>query len=712
MSPMRRPLACWLLLALSAIGSAQEVLSDMPRFDRYDRLRKERANAIVSGAASSIVWNEDKTGFSFSQGGKTWRFDLKSKQKSEGAAFTRSGDPRNRRAPERGRQFDTVTSADGKLKAFHRDRNVYLSDADGKNERAVTTDGSADKRTKYGIASWVYGEELGVREAMWFSPDGKRLAYYFFDEGKVKDYYLALAQTKFQSELDVEAYPKAGTDNPTVGLYVYDLASGKSTKIDTSFGDATLGEYVYDVKWAPKGDVLLFNRTNRKQNVMQLCAADPATGKSRMVVEERQLQSWAENHPDVRFLEDQNRFIWSTERSGFKNFHLYDLSGKDHGALTDLKLDAMNILAVDEKAGTFAFTSAGERNPYHVQLRTAPLKPGGKSKVLTNEDFHNTVTLEAGTGHAIVVEQTVDQAPRTRLISLDGKEVAVLAESDTSKVKELGLRPTRLFKFKAADGVTELYGTYQVPSDYVEGQRYPVILDVYGGPESGGARVTYQVADPLTEFGFVRVNLAGRGTNGRGKAFRDAVYGKLGVVEIDDQAAGIKELVKLGIADPGRVGIYGTSYGGYSSIMAILRHPDVFRSAAASSSVTDWRHYDTIYTERFMGLPWENENLKGYEAGSAYPYVKDLKGNLMLFFGSSDNNVHPSNTYMLVQKLQQAGKRYEMQIGPDIGHAQMNATAMWEFFMRTLILNPKSKPQAALYQPGRATVVRQPKVAK
>ena len=133
-------------------------------------------------------------------------------------------------------------------------------------------------------------------------------------------------------------------------------------------------------------------------------------------------------------------------------------------------------------------------------------------------------------------------------------------------------------------------------------------------------------------------------------------------------------------------------------------------SAAASSSVTDWRHYDTIYTERFMGLPWENENLSGYEEGSAYKYAKDLKGNLMLFFGSSDNNVHPSNTYMLVQKLQQAGKRYEMQIGPDIGHAQMNSTAMWEFFMRTLILNPKSKPQAALYQPSTVAKIMQSKV--
>ena len=296
MSPMRRTLAVSLTIALFATAFAQEILSDMPRFDRYDKLRKERANAFVSGAIANVIWNEDKTAFSFQQGGKTYRFDLKSKKKEEGAAFTRPAGGRNRGRPERGRQFDTVFTTDEKVKAFHRDRNVYVSDADGKNEVAVTTDGAAANRTKYGIASWVYGEELGVREAMWFSPDGKKLAYYFFDESKVKDYYLAMDQTKYQGTLDTEAYPKAGTDNPKVGLFVYDLATKKSVKVDTDFGDATLGEYVYDVRWSPKGDEVLFNRTNRKQNVMQLCSANPSTGTSRLVVEEKQVQSWAENH--------------------------------------------------------------------------------------------------------------------------------------------------------------------------------------------------------------------------------------------------------------------------------------------------------------------------------------------------------------------------------------------------------------------------------
>lgn len=177
----------------------------------------------------------------------------------------------------------------------------------------------------------------------------------------------------------------------------------------------------------------------------------------------------------------------------------------------------------------------------------------------------------------------------------------------------------------------------------------------------------------------------------RRKAFRDAVYGKLGVVEIDDHAAGIQELAKRPYVDGKRVGIYGTSYGGYFSTLAILRHPETFGVACASSPVTDWQNYDTIYTERFMGLPWENENKAGYEAGSAMTYANKLRGKLMLYYGSADNNVHPSNTLQLVQALENAGKRYDLQVGPDRGHTGMNGTRMWEYFVTNLILNKPTR---------------------
>jgi len=678
---------------------AQGTLETMPRYDRYEKLRREIAGSVKRGTLA-VAWADDGKSFTYSREGKTYRYDVTTKSESEDTSTQGSARPTrpNRPRPERGRQFATAFSADGKRKATTRDRNVYVSDADGKNEVVVTTEGSVEKRIKYGIASWVYGEELGVNEAMWFSPDGSKLAFYKFDESKVKDYYMAFDQAKIQDTLDVEAYPKAGTPNPEVTLLVYDLASKKTTTVDVKFNDAGLGEYVYDVRWSPDGKELFYNRTNRKQNVMEFCAADPASGQSRTIVRESQPQSWAENHPDVQFLKDNRRFLWSSERNGYKNLYLYDITGKELATLTRHTFDVGSVVRLDEDGKKVWYTARSAGNPYLTQLHVVGLDGRGDRR-LTDPEFSHQVSLAPGGQSFVDVQQTVNIAPTTVLRDANGKEIATLAKSDTAKFKELGLKAVERFTFPAADGKTICYGTVSFPSDFDPGKRYPIVVSVYGGPESGGSAESFQTPNAITEMGFLHVSMDGRGTNGRGKAFRDAVYGKLGIVEIDDQAAGVKELAKRPYVDGKRVGIYGTSYGGYASAMALLRHPDVFHVACASSSVTDWRHYDTIYTERFQGLPWENENLAGYEAGSAMKYVKDLKGKLMLYFGTADNNVHPSNTMQLVEAIERAGKRYDMQVGPDRGHTGMNATRMWEYFVTHLILNaPKSDALAAVWK--------------
>jgi dipeptidyl-peptidase-4 len=193
-------------------------------------------------------------------------------------------------------------------------------------------------------------------------------------------------------------------------------------------------------------------------------------------------------------------------------------------------------------------------------------------------------------------------------------------------------------------------------------------------------------------MGFLVANFEGRGTNGRGKVFRDALYQKLGIVEIDDQAAGVKYLRERPYVDGKRVGIQGTSYGGYSTVMCLLRYPDVFQVGCANSSVTDWHNYDSVYTERYEGLPDEGENKAGYDAGSAMTYAGNLAGRLMLYFGTADNNVHPSNTMQLVQALNQAGKRFDMMVGPDLGHTAISQNRMWEYFVQYLILDADKDP--------------------
>jgi dipeptidyl-peptidase-4 len=265
-----------------------------------------------------------------------------------------------------------------------------------------------------------------------------------------------------------------------------------------------------------------------------------------------------------------------------------------------------------------------------------------------------------------------------------GRTVAEIATSDTSRFNALGLKTAELFTYAAADGKTMLHGLIQFPAGFDPARRYPALVNVYGGPEFAvdTARETFVVPSPLTEYGFLVVNLDSRGVPGLGKRALDALYQKLGRAEIDDMAEGVKSLSTRPYLDKSRVGIFGTSYGGYTAVMELLRHPDIFAAASASSPASDWRNYDTIYTERYMWIPQENK--QGYDAGSALTYAPQLKGRLLLYYGTADNNVHPANTLQLIKALQEAGKSFDVQIGPDRGHTSVNQDRMMEFFIDAL----------------------------
>lgn len=697
-------------LALTAV--AQNRLQNMPRYDRYEKMRREIAGSVKRGDLR-VAWAADSQSFTFSRDGKTLRYTVATGKTAESEPETGPTGPATGRrgqrggAPARGRQFGSATSPDEKFTATYRDGNIVLKGPDG--EHPLTTEGDPSKRIKYGQASWVYGEELRVREAMWFSPDSTMLAFYRFDETGVQDYFLTLDVSKVQDRLDVEAYPKAGSKNPEVALLVADVATRSLVTIDTNFDTGTpdLGHYVYGVQWSPDGQELLFNRTNRKQNVMEFCAADPKTGKCRVIVRESSPESWTDNSPPITFLDPQpgkpRRFLWTSARNGYYNLYLGDLGGAPLKAVTQNQFDLAGIERVDEKAGVVYYMARDGDTPYKAQLHRVGLDGKG-DKRLTDPKFNHSVDLAPDGSTFLDTFESNDVPPSTRICDAAGKELAVLAESDVAQFEALGLQKVESFTYLAADGKTVLYGQLHKPSDFDPSKKYPLIVSLYAGPESGGSLARFSTPNPITEMGFLVASFEGRGTNGRGKAFKDAVYGKLGVVEIDDQAAGVKALRERPYVDGNRVGVYGTSYGGYASTMCLLRHPDVFQAAVASSSVTDWRNYDTIYTERYMGLPSEDENKAGYDEGSAMKYARDLKGHLMLFYGTADNNVHPANTYQLAQALQRAGKSFDMMAGPDMGHSGINQTRMWEFFVDHLILSTSGDDVERLHAAWRKSV--------
>lgn len=686
------------LLCLSSLA-AQDRLKTMPGYDNYQKMSGQLGGTIKRGTLS-VSWKDGGKAFEYTKDGKRYRYniaenkaeEMKSASKEEPAEAPAKTGRRRTGTPlpqgvARGRQATKTSSPDGKLVAVYKDRNLYITDEKGGNETPITTDGSEKDRIKYGTASWVYGEELYQNSAMWWSPDSKKLAYYRFDESKVKDFYLQMDQTKIQSKMDVEPYPKTGSDNPIVDLYVYDVASKKSTRIDVRSGkpfeNDVVGYYVYAISWSPDGKELLFNRTNRRQNVMEFTACNPDTGSCRVIIREEWLPSWTENLPKKQMLKDNNRFIWTSDRNGFKNYYLYDLSGKLHATLTNHPFEVVSIYRVDEANNLLYYFARDGENPYKQQLHRVGLDGKGDVR-LTDPKFYHTVDLAPDGKHFIDTYQAHNQPESTRLVSDEGKVLAELNKYDLSEFEKKGFKKVELFTYKAADGVTDLYGMLHFPANFDPNKKYPLLVSVYAGPETNGARETFTQPDRLTEYGFLVATLDSRSAAGRGKKILDSIYLKLGITEVDDQAAGVKALWSRPYLDKTRVGIHGTSYGGYASILCLLRHPDVFQAACGSSSVTDFRHYDTIYTERYMYTPQENK--KGYDEGSAMTYAKNLKGRLMIYYGTADDNVHPNNAMQLIRALQNAGKSFEVQVGPDLGHTAVNQNRMMEFFIENLVM--------------------------
>lgn len=690
--PMKTKYTLTLMLALLFTfagfqSQAQDKLKNMPGYDQYRKMAPQIRRSVKPGTLSAN-WADDGKSFEYIKDGKLWSYDVRKKKLSD------MGDPppppprRRFNRPARGRQYASADSPDGNLKAFTRDRNMYISNPDGSGEMAITTDGNMDNLVKYGIATWVYGEELGQSTAMWWSPDSKKIAFYRFKEEGAKRYYVLLDQLALYDSLEVMSYPKVGEPNLPVDLMVYDLETKKITEFDVrdgkSFNDGALGTYLYGMSWTPDGKEFLYHSTNRKQDIMEYRAGDPNTGKTRVVVREEWLPSFTKNTPEMRVLADGQHFIWASERTGFNNYYLYNFDGTLVTPLTQHGFEVSNIVRIDEKAGFMYYMARSGENHMKMQLHRVKMD-GTKDVRMTDPAYNHSVNIAPDGKHFIDIAQTHNTPPFTNLISAKGKVVAELAQSDMTKWNELGLKKVEAFTFTSADGVTELHGLIHFPSNFDPSKKYPLILANYGGPATNEFRESFAYPNALTEYGFLIVDIDGRNVRGRGKRLLDQLYGNLGIVEQDDFAEGIKSLYNRPYFEKERVGVYGTSYGGTTAAMSLLRFPDVYHAAVANSSVTDWINYDNIYTERYMNT-LEN-NKAGYDAFNLMNYAKNLKGEIMVYYGTSDNNVHPSNSLQLIKALQDAGKSFEVQVGPDRGHTAVSTDRMMEFFIEHLVMS-------------------------
>jgi dipeptidyl-peptidase-4 len=509
----------------------------------------------------------------------------------------------------------------------------------------------------------VYPEELSQYDAFWWSPDSKKIAFMQFDESPVTKYPI-VHDVDPKPELELQNYPKAGANNPIVTFYIADVKTKKLTRVESGL-DTNV--YLFRGQWTPDGKYFTYQRLNRWQNVIELFAADPATGQVKLLLRDED-PCYIQATFDLRFLQDNEHLIWTSERSGWKEIYLYNLQGKLVKQLTDAKLPVSRISAVDEEAG-WVYFSGQENRGMESHFYRVKLDGSGFTK-LTKEPGGHSVTMSPG---AKFYERSFSSFKTPRRVTLhhaDGRLIRELGHSTLSQeFKELQLIEPEHFTFKSADGKYDLDGILFKPAHFDKNKQYPLIMSVYGGPGAKRFYNRYQMnsgSQTLAQLGFIVISVDHRGVSGRGKAFQNLMYLNLGEIELADHVAAAKHIGSRPYVDENRVGIYGHSYGGYLTCIALLKAPDVFHVGVAGAPVTDWRNYDTIYTERYMRRPQDNP--EGYANGSCMTYARNLKGKLYIHHGAVDDNVHPGNSIQLIDALLKAGKRFDFMFYPEQQH--------------------------------------------
>jgi len=584
------------------------------------------------------------------------------------------------------RERDPKLAPDGKSIAFRRDWDLYTLDIASKRETRLTAGGSDTLRN--GGLDWVYPEELDLGTAYWWSPDSKSIAYLQSDLSREQIYPHEDLRGP-RAIYEPQHYPQAGGNNPEVRLGVVAATGGKTHWLDaaSSAGDSRDEHLIARVAWTPDSQSLYIVQPNRVQNHMELLSIAVASGKASRVLEESD-RYWVNLPDDPVFINGGKQFLTLSERDGFR--HLYLCSGDGHEVrqLTKGSWEVTGIAGLDEAAGRVYFTSS-ETSPLERQLYSIQLTGADKHQLTTGSGTHS-IAMGPGAHFYLDTFSNVSSPPRTTLYSGEGRELGVYREADRRIADQYQVLPTELHSFNGPDG-TLFYSRIIRPAGFDAAKKYPAIVLVYGGPGAQGVRNAWAGVDLDQVFahaGFVVWQMDNRGSTGRGHAFETPIFRKLGPVELADQVAGVDHLVSLGFVDRARIGIRGWSYGGFMTLNAMLNAPGVFKAGIAGAPVTDWRNYDTIYTERYMSLPKDNPD--GYAMTALAPQAKNLKGSLMIAHNMEDDNVLFQNTTQMIDALEREGKRFEMQIYTQKTHAvtgaeaqQLNAT-MLDFFERNL----------------------------
>lgn len=556
---------------------------------------------------------------------------------------------------------DPKISPDGKSVSFVRAHNLFAVDLASGKERAITTGGTEEIRK--GELDWVYPEELGISTAYWWSPDSSAVAFLEMDERKVAQYPIVDFES-FTGKAELQRYPVPGTPNPVVHVYVAGANDGSPRQMDTG---AETDQYIPRVDWLRDSKRVAIQRLNRAQNALDLLIADKNSGESRLVLTERD-QYWINVGDDLRFLDDNRRFLWSSERSGYRHLYLYDLEGKQLAQLTKGDWEVTAVDAVDEPGEVVYFT-ATEKSPLERQVYRVRLDGSGFARITTSDGTHAAAFAKNGRAFYETFSDT-SAPPRQKLLRADGTLIASINENKVSELADYHLSPVEFLTVRSHDGIF-LNAMMIKPCDFDPSRKYPALVYTYGGPHAqvvrnawGGANFLWH--ELMAQHGFLIFALDNRGSAGRGHLFEEYIHYRFGAQELSDQRDGVAWLKSEPYVDPERIGIWGWSYGGHMTLHAMFEDPEDFKAGFAGAPVSNWHYYDTIYTERYLGLLPRNE--ESYKESSPVENAEKLRGKLLIAHGTGDDNVHFANTLDVLEDLIAAGKSIEVMPFPGRGH--------------------------------------------
>jgi dipeptidyl-peptidase-4 len=560
---------------------------------------------------------------------------------------------------------DPKLSPDNRYVSFRRGPDLYAIEVASKVVTRLTTNGS--ETLLNGQADWVYPEELDLDTAYWWSPDSRFIAYLQFDTAH-EPVFPQVSLLNARGVLEPERYPKAGDPNADVRVGIVPVGGGDTKGSDTKWMDfgEPRGFLLARVVWTPNSSAVMVERLNRVQNKLDLLLGDISTGTSHLVLHEEDPQ-WINVKSGPRFLSDGKRFLWTSERSGFRHLYLYGVDGELEKQLTSGNWEVEDVAGIDEARRRVIYTST-EDSPTERQIYAVGLDGSGKTQLSSGSGTHS-ISLAPNAAYYIDDYSSLTNPPQRSVARFDGTGTRVFRAADRTSFDDFEILPTEIVKVKAQDG-TLLYARMIKPVGFQAGKKYPAVVVVYGGPgaqyvKNAWTGLTWDQA--LAHQGFVVWQVDNRGSAGRGHAFESVVYHDMGAHELADQKDGIQYLVSQGFVDSQRIGLYGWSYGGFMTLYTITHAPGLIKAAIAGAPVTNWRNYDSIYTERYMGLP--DENVEGYRLSAPVTSAGGLEGTkLLMLHNVEDDNVHFQNSIQMAEALEKAGKQFFMVVYPQKTH--------------------------------------------